>query len=110
VNVVDWWLPNLLQWSIADVGTNGKVRFLTTVETTGQTPTDLPLTALYRMACFFVLAHLDEKSLSDAWQSLADIYAWQVDRNALQVQIPEQQRLISKGMREAERVPFALEE
>src|SRR5438270_298915 len=54
------------EWSATDEGTNGKVKFLTTVEVTGQTSTDVPQAAWYRMICYFLVSRLSEGSLGEA--------------------------------------------
>ena len=87
-----------LQWSLVDEGTNGKVRFLNTVEITGRREADIPQIALYRIACYLLLSYFDEKSLVDAYQSLTDIYSWQWDRNITHHPALPAQRLLAKGV------------
>jgi hypothetical protein len=100
-----------LHWASVDEGTDGSVRFLNTVEITGRNMRDMPRAAFYRLACYLLLSQFDEKSLADASQSLTDIYSWQLDRNAAPPPaLLPMQPLPPKRVREAERVPFILEE
>lgn len=108
-DVSNWWLPNFLQWSAIDEGTNGKVRFLTTVELSGEKLADLPESSLYRMACYYLLGHLDDKSIINAYETLTDIFSWQADRLLSAPSAPHQQRIPAGGLRDVERIPFTLE-
>jgi len=102
-------LPDLLQWHVTDEAAGGRVHFMTNVGITGARLSDLPQVALYRMACYFLIGKLDERSLADAFQSLNDTYAWQIDRESEPAQITAQQRVAVGGERQLERTPFALD-
>jgi hypothetical protein len=108
-NVSNWWLPNYLQWSAVDEGTDGRVRFLTTVEISGQNLSDIPESALCRLACYYLIGHLDTMSLANACQSLGDIFSWQQNRLTAVLPAPTPARLRANVVREVPRVPFALE-
>jgi hypothetical protein len=67
-----------VQLTAIDEGPDGKVKFLTTAEITGQSVSSLPQSALCRMFCMYVVTHLSEKYLLDACHSLTEIYSWQI--------------------------------
>jgi len=101
---------NNFQWSVTDEGLGGNVHFLTTVSITVTTPADVTDAALCRMACFYIVGRLHGKALADACQSLADIYAWQLDQMHSVSQVPEPKRHRAARVRQVERVPFNFDE
>ncbi len=99
----------LFEWAAADETTDGAVRFRTTVDIDVATPDQVLLNAWHRMICFYVVGRLTGESLLDACQSLADIYAWQLDQTKPIAQNPEQKRHAVSQVRKVERVPFEIE-
>ena len=55
------------------------VHFDTQIEMTGDTAAEPPESAIYRLACHLVLAHLETNGLKEAYDSLLSIYEWQSD-------------------------------
>lgn len=69
------------EWMSVDEAQDGRVQFLTTMDVTGQLTPELYQTALCRMVCFYIVGRLTGEALTEAYQSLADVYSWQVSRN-----------------------------
>jgi len=108
----DWWLPyrNIIQQSATDESADGKVEFLTTFDITAPTPADIPEAARCRMICYLIIGRLQGKALSDACESLMDLFSWQVEQARPASPIPEPKRHRASRVRQMERVPFVLSE
>jgi hypothetical protein len=77
--------PNF-RWEVTDTGIAGGVRFVMSADIFGFSSldsagnalrTDWQEDALRRMACFYMLSHLDSDNLNDAYGNLAEIFEWQ---------------------------------
>jgi hypothetical protein len=98
------------QWSTVDETTDGRVQFVTMVDIDAPTPAHVSQDAWGRMLCFYVIGHLHGKALIEACQALADIYSWQIEKTHPVPQIQESKRRPVTGVRQVERIPFALDE
>src|SRR2546426_12838797 len=78
-----WMTRKTITLGTLDRDARGAARFVTIVEMTGSSQADLPSAAACRLACYYMLGHLNEASLLTACNSLADIYSWQVERARL---------------------------
>ena len=108
----DWELPSkrVFQWSTVDQTTDGKVQFWTTIDIDAATPADVSQDAWRRMLCFYFVGRLSGDALYDAYQTLADIFSWQIERTLPVRQIPDQTRHAVSKVRRVERVPFDFDE
>jgi hypothetical protein len=86
------------------------VLFETTIDITAPTPTDVPKEAWCRMLCFHIVARLTGDALSEASESLADIYSWQIHQARSVPQVSEQRSYPVSGIQQVERVPFVFDE
>lgn len=99
-----------LEWSHTDASLGGKIEFVTTLDITGQISSGVEGSALLRLACVYVIAHLSSKALIDAYQALVDLYRWQTDRLNAVPTITYGQRIAVTNVREVQRVPFVFNE
>ena len=107
----DWGLPSKHAFrSTVDETTGGKVQFVMTFDIDAPTPAHASQEAWCRMLCLFIVGHLSGKALSDACESLTDIYSWQIEQTRPIPQIPEPRRHAVSRVRQIERVPFAFDE
>jgi hypothetical protein len=66
--------------------------------------------ALYRAVCLYLIVHLPEQSLGQAYESLYDIYNWTREQSRLIPETRRQGTLEIKGMTQRERTPFIVDE
>jgi hypothetical protein len=69
-------LPTL-RWEFTDAGAVAGVHYIITADIFGHQFSDLPEDAVRRLACFYMIAHLDRDNLRDAYGSLTEMYGWQ---------------------------------
>ena len=93
-----------------DETTDGRVRFITTVDIDAPAHAEVSQNAWGRIFCFYVVNHLSGKALGDACESLADIYSWQIEQETPAPQIPEKTRHSVSHVRRVERAPFTFDE
>lgn len=105
-----WTTPKTITLDTLDEGAGGAARFITTVEMTGASPTDLPSAAVCRLACYYMLSRLNETSLVTACHSLADIYSWQIERARWPTPVPAEIRVVKSApiMRRVQSRPFVI--
>jgi hypothetical protein len=61
-------------FTTTDEGPDGRVQFVTTADVTGQSLSDLPEAAIYRMLCIYIVTRLSEHYVKDAcWSTAARI-------------------------------------
>lgn len=91
-----------------DQGQLGSAQFRTTVEITGDTFEQLPISALHRLICLYVLSHLNEESLRDVCRTLYETYQWQIEKAKTPPPVArESERLTARPkIRSVERAPF----
>lgn len=100
----------LVEFSSFDEGELAAARFSTTVEMTTASPLDLSPTAIYRLACHFILSRLSDEAVKEACEALVDIYLWQSDE-ALSAPARNWEALPgSPGIRPMDRAPFVFDE
>jgi hypothetical protein len=91
-----------------DADSNRSVSFLQTIEITGRIHIQLSTETMQRLACFIFVGHLREKSLSEAFDVLLDLYNWDCRYGDLQIahriSKPFQSRL--SKVRQIERPPM----
>ena len=73
-------MPEKVTFDTFDRGTRGSARFLTTIEMTGSDPANMPITAMCRLVCHYMLGHFGQAALLHACDSLSDIYLWQIEQ------------------------------
>src|SRR5262245_24352386 len=66
-----------VQWQVSDVAADWKARFSATVDITGQLPPNIQQVLLYRLICIYLIAHLADRKLPEACETLFDICKYQ---------------------------------
>jgi hypothetical protein len=77
---------------------------------TGDDVSALAPTALCRLYCYYIIGQLSEASITEACQSLAEIYSWQTNKPAARSEAPQPQSLGYPAVKDVERVPFVYRE
>lgn len=106
-----WPSSRTLHWLHTNEGANGRVRFLATVQYTGDELPEATDPTMCRVVCFQIISRLREPALRQAFESLADIYRWQIDQTAaIAAGIPELPSLRVANVRDIERPAFEIED
>jgi hypothetical protein len=71
--------PGGVQWNISDNSADANIRFSMTVDVNGQIPDVVEKTLLCKMICMIIISNLHDSHLVDAYESLVDIYKWQLE-------------------------------
>jgi hypothetical protein len=75
---------------------------------TGDVPDEARQTAFQRAVCMFVVACLQDRFLSEAWDSLSEIYGWQLHQQTPRVEHKPTRAKVGKvNVREG--TPFTLD-
>ncbi len=80
---IDWQVllpPIGVQWQLSNATADGKIRFHTTLDITGQVPAEVRFNAFCKLVCIYLVSHLNQESLIEACESLRDIYTWQSEK------------------------------
>jgi hypothetical protein len=105
--------PNLqvhkFEWSSLDEGQDF-ARFTTTVEVTGDDYTEVAPVVLRRLLCFYVISQMTEKSLGEAFDSLSEIYRWQIQQASVPKHSVDVRNVGQSKIRAIERTPFTVRE
>lgn len=72
------WDPSNLTLSTADGNSQRCAWMHTHFQVTGDQTSDVPDAAMYRIACAFIISHLDPVSIQEAYNHLREIYNWQL--------------------------------
>jgi hypothetical protein len=99
-----------LESPFIDSTKGGEIKFVTKVDVTGQISIPAEETALLRLACIYIIVRLSGKALVDAYEALADLYTWQLDRLNTTPSLPSGRRIAVANVRKVERVPFVFQE
>jgi hypothetical protein len=97
-------------WDAIDESGATRIKFLTAAERTGDSFADLSENAMRRLICLFIVSHLSSKHLSEAYESLVDLYSWQLKGPLITPVQPVEQTVPSPAQVQVERVPFAFRE
>jgi hypothetical protein len=69
-----------LHWFWGDSSANGQLVYTASVDVAGDAIPDQDGVAFYRAACLFLVSKLDDAKISEAYESLRDLYQWQLDQ------------------------------
>jgi hypothetical protein len=100
----------IFRWSVTDETSDGKVQFETTIDIDVPTLDDISEDAFHRLLSFYIVGRLHGQALTDACQSLTDIYEWQIERARPGQPLPHEVRRQVPKIRRVESTPFAVEE
>lgn len=67
-----------LHWSWGDSTADGQVAFNASVDLAGRFLSEANKVAFCRAACIFFAAKLDDAAIVEAYESLHDLYRWQI--------------------------------
>jgi hypothetical protein len=102
---------NVLQLGMVDGAGVGSVSFRATATLKGGDWNTISPAAMYRLICLGLLWHLDEQSLTNACESLVDIYVEQRDRGLhIERARPELRWIPVSGLDRVERNPFQFQD
>lgn len=104
------WAPDNWTMTATDDACSGRVKFHTRMEVTEGTSGGIPASAMFTIACYYMLSRMNEKSLAEACQNLFEIYSWQ-DRGTPQVVSAAPRKMkLNKPLKPSREPHFSLED
>jgi hypothetical protein len=89
----------------------GSVEITTSIEVTGELSPEAQAMTAHRLICLYTLSKMNAQALTQASQTLVDIYAWQVAQDNLPPkQAPERRVLRSPKIKQRPSASFKIEE
>lgn len=98
--------PVTLYWTWQDQSPDGAAQFDASITISSNLDPRHQQAALSRYLSMYFLSRLNDESINEACQSLADIYRWQLESEAISLQDPEIQDIGVITPQMIERQPF----
>lgn len=92
-----------VEWLPTGESGNGIIRFSSQMEVTGEELAATEPVALCRFYCYYAISQLNERSLREAYQTLRELYSWQVQEAGISVHEPERRKLGGVKVRQIEK-------
>lgn len=103
-------VPSVLEWLSIDEGTGGRVQIQTVVDITGEDIAAVSQSAWHRMVSVYIVNQLSGKYLTEACESLVDIFSSQFNQGSQTEYVVEKRNLGPASIRRVERSPIIIRE
>jgi hypothetical protein len=99
----------VLEWT--SVSSDGNIKYTTNVTVADDPGRQYQQSDIYRAACLYVVYHLSDKSIQEAYDSLSGIYSWQQQETGRYLTKPPVRGVLAlSSMPHRERTPFVIDD